>query len=158
MFAYCGNNPVMFVDYSGEFPILIAAIAIVSAWIVSANIGTVIASEIYVSASNVEPISDDVFQKYNDPDEPTYGMSHEKRLAYIRRIRLEDPEISKNWTEAEMMREMTYHDSMYEIFVLFKSDPSQKGTYAYRTKHVDFEKEQTTKTYLRRFIGNIAWW
>ena len=53
---------------------------------------------------------------------------------------------------------MKNHDASYEIFVFFGSDPNKEGTYAYRTKYVDFESEKTFKTYLFRFVGNIIPW
>ena len=56
------------------------------------------------------------------------------------------------------MREMKYHDSAYELVTFLGSDPMEKGTWAYRLKHVSFESKQDFTTYARRIIGNSIPW
>ena len=160
MFAYCGNNPVMRVDPNGEGWILVAlfVILVVVDIAVSANIGVVIASNIMASNDEVKPMDDETYSKYDEDHESTCGMSNEERLAYVRKIRIDNPNIANNWTEAEMLRELEYHDDACQVLVLFKADVTKKGTLAYQLNHVDFEVEQTSTTYTRRFIGNIIPW
>ena len=62
---------------------------------------------------------------------------------------------TQNWSEAEMLRELNYHEDAYPIVVFFGSDPNVDNSWADRLEHVDFEKEQTFTTYLRRFLGNM---
>ena len=61
----------------------------------------------------------------------------------------------KKWTEAEMLREMLYHDRLYRMFEFFGFE--ELG-WAQQAKIVDFEEEQTFSTYLKRSIGNMAFW
>ena len=162
MYAYCNNNPVNFLDCSGEFAsfigIVIFVVALVTTVVICGNIGTVIASEISVSNIDVEPMNDETFEKYTKDTDSTYGMSLEEKMSYIKKIRLIDTKIAENWSEAEMLREITYHDSMFELMIFLGKNPNEKGTLAYQANHVDFEKEQTFKTYFRRFIGNAIPW
>ena len=88
----------------------------------------------------------------------TYGMTIDEKLAYIRRIRCDNKTIRANWSEADMLREMEYHEAGYRIAVFFGSDPDKKNSLAYRLKHVDFEEEQILKTYFYRFIENLLPW
>ena len=103
-------------------------------------------------------MDDDTFQKYTTSTSSTYGMTNEEKVSYIRKVREQNVMVANNWTEAEMLREMWYHDRGYEISIAFGIKPSTEGSLAYRFNHVDFETEQTFRTYLYRFIGNMAVW
>lgn len=46
----------------------------------------------------------------------------------------------------------------YEIAIFFGGDPTIDETLTYRLNHVNFEDEQTFKTYLYRFFGNMLIW
>ena len=159
MYAYCNNNPIKYVDPSGEllWEILVTVVATVVA-IASANIGTIIASEITVSDKSIEPMDDDTFAKYDDDAETTSGMTMDEKVAYIRRLRESDSTLAQNWTEGEMIRELSYHESASEFLSLFGCDTSVKDSIPYRLNHVDYESEQTFLTYLFRFIGNAIPW
>ena len=180
MYAYCNNNPVMYVDPTGEFltiPFTIVIAKIGAAYVAVAaielaavaligNVASVISSNIIVEKlDNTESMEQDAFNELTDEenkDKSTNDMNAKERMAFINAIKEyglgdENP-YRENWTKAEMYREMKYHDAWHEIFVFFGSDPNKEGTYAYRTKYVDFESEKTFKTYLFRFVGNIIPW
>ena len=53
---------------------------------------------------------------------------------------------------------MKYHDSAYELVTFLGSDPMEKGTWAYRLNHVDYETPQNMETYIYRFLGNAIPW
>ena len=144
MFAYCGNNPVNRVDPTGKIWFLI-------------NLFKIIKSNLIV-ANNDTPAMGDEFDNYTDSEAPTYGMTIDEKMAYIRRIRLNNDTIKDNWSEAAMLREMEYHETGYRIAVFIGSDPDTEGTWAYRLKHVNFEEEQNFTTYVRRFFGNLLPW
>ena len=85
-------------------------------------------------------------------------MTEEERIAYIRRTR-EIWEEKKDqrfdeWTEAEMLREITYHDKAYRIVDFLGLEDTGLGD---SLISVDFEEKQTAITYIRRIIGNILW-
>ena len=166
MFAYCGNNPVNRVDPTGEswkfVDVVVAVLAVVAfvaapAVTVGINLYKICKSNLIV-ANNHTPAMGDEFDNYTDSDAPTYGMTIDEKMAYIRRYRLKNLETAKNWSEAAMLREMEYHETGYRIAVFFGSDPDVNGTLAYSLKHVDFEEEQSFITYLRRFVGNLLPW
>jgi RHS repeat-associated protein len=160
-YAYCNNNPVMYIDPTGEIfigPALLIVSSIVVLTPIVINIFTIIYSENVVADLDVEPMSDDILGNYDDDNDSTYGMSNEEKVSYIRRIRQEDENLASNWSEADMLREMWYHDRGYELTTFFGSDPSVEGSLSYRFNHVHFESEQTFLTYLYRFAGNLAFW
>ena len=145
MFAYCGNNPVNRVDPTGEI------------WSLVINLFKIIKSNVIV-ANNDTPAMGEEFDNYTDSEAPTYGMTIDEKMAYIRRIRLNNDTIKDNWSEAAMLREMEYHETGYRIAVFFGSDPKKEKSLADRLEHVDFEKEQNFITYFRRFYGNLLPW
>ena len=97
-----------------------------------------------------------ISSKYDTDEGPsgnTTGLTTEDKIAYIRRFREQKPEISKKWTESQMLREMNYHDAAYKISeglwnVFGISDNCIK---------VDFEGDVNMKTYIFRIIGNLLW-
>ena len=161
MFAYCNNDPVNNVDPAGDNPWIVIGIIIgvVIVATMAINIYQIIETNIIISNSKASPMNDEDFSKYSGRNDPTYGMTDDEQIAYIRKIRENNLDIANNWTEAEMLRELRYHESAYFISVnLLGSDPEVEGSLAYRLKHVDYESEQTFETYLRRVIGNLLTW
>ena len=157
MFAYCGNNPVIYTDSSGEF--FIVAYAIV------ANIWAIISSNITISRyADVEPISKEDYKAYGDGEQqkPTCGLSDKEKVAYIKRAKLlkgaDGKLVYTDWSEAEMLREMNYHDSAYRFLFFAKNFSSRMEKYVTQAKYADFEKNQNAKTYLFRFVGNTISW
>ena len=159
MFAYCNNNPVMYVDYTGEFllPVLIVCgiVAVVTA--VGINKYKINKSEEIV-ANNTTPAMGEEFSNYDGEEEPTYGMTTDEKMGFIRKIRNDDSTIKSNWSEADMLREIEYHETGYRIVVFFGSDPDKEGSLADRLEHVNFEEKQNFTTYFRRFFGNLLPW
>ena len=161
MFAYCNNDPVNNIDPNGNNPWFIAlvVVCVIVGSVAVINIYQVIKSNIAVQNSDVSEMNDEDFSKYSEEKDPTYGMTDDEQIAYIRKIRENNSDIANNWTEAEMLRELRYHESAYYISVnLFGSDPKEEGSLAYRLKHVNYEIEQTLETYLRRIFGNLLTW
>ena len=83
----------------------------------------------------------------------TTGLSTKDQIAYIKMFRKENPDIAKKWSEAQMLREMKYHDAAYNISeslgdIFGISDNCIK---------VDFEEDIKLITYMRRIIGNLLW-
>ena len=109
-------------------------------------------------ADNVEPMHDDEYEYYANKETSHVGMSITMKIAYIRQARQDDPEISQNWTEAEMLREMMYHEAAYHIAVFFGINPEEEDSLADRLRHTDFEVPQTLDTYLKRILGNTIPW
>ncbi len=146
----------MYVDPSGE-GIFFIIIMVAAALVISANIAAIISSEIMVNESNAEIMGDEEYQTIKDSG-TTYGMTMGKRISYIRRVRADNENLFRNWSEADMLREMVYHDEALDIFTFFGSDPNNTKSKAHQAKWVDFESKQNFKTYFRRFIGNLAPW
>ncbi len=156
MYAYCNNNPVMYVDPSGTISFLLGVAIVVVGYAIISNVANVIESENTVKNSTVEPMDNDEYKNLSDPEGDTHNLSEDKKIAYIRAYRENHNDtFSKNWTESEMLREMEYHEKFYKIVVFLGSDPDKEGSLADRLEHVDFEENQTLKTYLRRFFGNV---
>ena len=156
MYAYCNNNPVMCVDPNGN-SLIGWMVAIIVGYAIISNVASVIESKIIVANSTVEPMNGDDYNYYKADDTPTYGLSTQEKVAYIKAYRddAENEKTTQNWSEAEMLRELNYHEDAYPIVVFFGSDPNVDNSWADRLEHVDFEKEQTFTTYLRRFLGNM---
>ena len=93
----------------------------------------------------------------------TSYLTREEQLAYVRKYReeiLSDDDksndvIVSNWTEAEMMREIVYHDLGYRLFEWLGLEQTEEGQ---QFKYVDYEPEQNFRTYYRRLIGNCFMW
>ena len=134
---------------------VIAAVAAVTA--VGINKYKINKSEEIV-ANNNTPAMGEEFSHYDGEEDPTYGMTTDEKMAFIRRIRNNNDTIKSNWSEADMLREIEYHETGYRIAVFFGSDPNKEDSLADRLEHVNFEKEQTFKTYFRRFFGNLLPW
>ena len=164
MFAYCGNNPVMRVDPNGEgwiLVVVVVALAIVD-FAIESNINAIISSNIMASNDEVKPMDDETYSKYDQDTESTGGMSYEERIAYVRKVRegwkIDSPSKLDEWSEAEMLRELDYHEDACAILVFFGADVTVEGSWAYRLNHVSFEVKQTFTTYARRFVGNMIPW
>ena len=156
LFAYCSNNSVMYTDPSGHS--IIAVIALCLAAVAGANIGVVVASEIHADICDVEPMNDEEYKNIQKSGNTSY-LTREEQLAYVRKYReeiLSDDDksndvIVSNWTEAEMMREIVYHDRGYRLFEWLGLEQTDEGQ---QFKYVDYEPEQNFRTYYRRLIGN----
>ena len=162
MFAYCNNNPVMYVDPNGNASLLFWIVVC----IIGLNYGAILESELATATDDVAPMDDDTFEKINEPiDEyggDSSGLTKDEQLAYVRKVREvwmtdDDPYndyMLDEWSEADMVREIAYHDSMYQIF-------SEMGleqiTLAKQARFVDFESQQNFKTYARRNVGNLVY-
>jgi len=164
MYSYCNNNPVNFCDPSGDLPlwlgVALIATAAAATYVLVANIVAVVSSNDAVEDKNYTNMDDETFYRiYYDEDAPTYGMTEDEQKSYISKYREKNiNDVTSNWTEAQMLREMKYHDSAYELVTFLGSDPMEKGTWAYRLKHVSFESKQDFTTYARRIIGNSIPW
>ena len=162
MFAYCNNNPVMYVDPNGNASWLFWIVVC----IIGLNYGAILESELATATDDVAPMDDDTFEKINEPiDEyggDSSGLTKDEQLAYVRKVREvwmtdDDPYndyMLDEWSEADMVREIAYHDSMYHIF-------SEMGLeqihMAKQARFVDFESQQNFKTYARRNVGNLVY-
>ena len=163
MYAYCNNNPVMYCDHSGEyFKSFLEYVADLITYAIVANVFAIIESEVAVANSDVEPMSDDQYDDIlNNKD--TSGLSREEQIAYIRKYRerilsdnnVENDQVVKNWSEADMLREIVYHDRAYRFLKWIGLEDIQWGK---QSKVVDFEEEQTFTTYFKRAIGNMMFW
>ncbi len=188
MFAYCNNNPVMYVDPMGNFSwrsvlsilttVVVSSIVaplvplviptgeitttIATSVVVTANTASVVKTEVEVRNSDVEPMSNEEFAKYDDKEESTAGMTNEQQIAYVRKLKEIDskkkiPELTQ-WSEAQMLRELRYHEVGLSVVIAFGGDPTIQGTRAYQLNHVDFEKNKNLETYIRLIIGNVITW
>lgn len=81
----------------------------------------------------------------------TTGLSIEEQIAFIRYVRNVNPKIAENWSEADMLRELQYHERGYYLCEKI-GDPFK---YCGNLIKVDYEEEQNFKTYFRRFFGNL---
>ena len=169
MYAYCNNNPVMYVDPNGEAPwwaiaAVVTAVVVVTTmaavpYVVAANIYAVKNSEQVVADTSIEPMDDEKFKSYADN---TSGMTDEEQVAYIRKQReiwgapsSKEADKLNNWSEADMLRELKYHDRAYRFLNAIGLGNSEWGE---RAKLVNFETEQTFVTYALRNIGNLMLW
>lgn len=162
MFAYCGNNPVMRVDPSGQFwvgVLFIVATSIGIVGVVSAVVNAIVVAESnnYVEDNDVEAMDKERYDEINET-QCTYGLTREEKLAYIRAYRNDSSKDSSDWSEAEMLREYTYHDRGYKTVTFFGSNPEEKNSLADRFEYVNFEEKQTFRTYFYRYIGNCMFW
>lgn len=81
----------------------------------------------------------------------TTGLSIEEQIAFIIYVRNVNPKIAENWSEADMLRELQYHERRYYLCEKI-GDPFK---YCDNLIKVDYEEEQNFKTYFRRFFGNL---
>ena len=81
-------------------------------------------------------------------------MTDSEQIAYIRRVRENNSKIYSNWTEAQMLRELRYHEKGYDILTSINISFNKKDEVTYQLNHVDFEEKQNFKTYARRIIAN----
>ena len=164
MYAYCGNNPINRVDETGEawWWVVLAVVVVVAAAAIGANVGVIIGSEIIASNESIQSMDDETFNEINEAED-TSGLTRDEQLAYVRKYRDnilndEDPnndEFINNWSEADMMREIVYHDRGYRFLDFFGWENTSVGK---RLKYVNFEPDQNFKTYARRFVGNLMFW
>ena len=122
------------------------------ALVLGANITAVIASNITVMDKS---ITKETVAVTTSQEDGTSGLTNEQQLAYIRDVRSKDKIVADNWSEAEMMREIAYHDRGYRFL---KSIGLGNCELAEKLRWVGFEKKQTFITYLRRFLGNLMFW
>ena len=158
LYAYCGNNPVMRVDPNGNFFSFFTGIAsILNTWFVVGNAGAVVSSNIAVSNQDIPPMDKERFDAILKAKD-TSNLTREEQIAFVRRQRevwAEDEELSyllDEWSEADMLREIAYHDRAYralDAWGLGKTDLAE------RAKKVDFESTQNWLTYTLRSIGNM---
>ena len=74
MFAYCNNNPVMYVDPNGNASWLFWIVVC----IIGLNYGAILESELATATDDVAPMDDDTFEKINEPiDETIYDIQHD---------------------------------------------------------------------------------
>ena len=159
MYAYCGNDPINRVDPTGEWWQIVAVVAAV---IIGANVGTIIASEITASDESIQSMDDETFNKINEAED-TSGLTRDEQLAYVRKYRdnilndedTDNDQFIDNWSEADMMREIVYHDRAYRLLDLIGLENTSVGE---RLRYVSFEQDQNFTTYARRLVGNIMFW
>ena len=157
MFAYCNNNPVAYVDSNGNLPISAVVAIVLGALVVGTVIQNIIA---IVRSNNAFEETEDSGEPYSEETEHC-DMDEKKMISYIRKIRAQDETLCQNWSEAEMLREMKYHKTVYKIldFVGFSDlGTDENPTLLRRVKETDFETVQTAETYLKRFFGNILYY
>ena len=147
-------------DSSGKFALLLAVID-VATWAISANRGTIIASEITVSNDSIEPM-DEIDYNVITNSEDTSGMTRDEQLSYVRKTREvwqngneASQKLVDEWSEADMIREIVYHNRAYRLLKRIGPEDTGLGN---RVKMVNFENEQNFETYLRRFAGNLMFW
>ena len=185
LYVYCSNNPIMFVDPTGMFNwgklitsvvvgvavgILIGAstsnvaLGIVggaAAFTVVSNIYSVVESNIIVRNDDTLAIDKDEYKNYQENNIPTYTFNtNSEKLSYIRAAKKFESEKYSGWSEAQMLREFTYHNQAYSLFNGIESffpNPVTKGLRK-RAEHVDFEEKQNFETYFRRYLGNCCFW
>ncbi len=162
LYTYCYNNPVMYADANGNFPVL----AIVGTAILAVAAAIVTAVQIDALNKSKEAISEHEDVKAMDKTEvdainetqtkhgetgDTTGLSLEEQIAYIRYYKENNSVIGANWTEEQMLRELWYHEEMYN----FSVEQGWNNDLLKRLIKVDFEEKQNLNTYMRRFIGNF---
>ena len=156
MYAYCGNNPVNRIDPTGEFwHTIVSVVLMIVVLVVHKNIEAIIESEQAVSDDTIAPMDDEIYKEKEEKTD-TSNMTEEERIAYIKKKREEwnNKPILNEWTEAEMLREITYHDKAYRIVDFLGLE---KTTLGERLRYVNFEEKQTAITYVFRIIGNMIW-
>lgn len=89
-------------------------------------------------------------------DPSTVGLTKQEKLQYIKYFREQNSIISRNWSEAEMLREFDYHDRGFYLGNFL--GPLDVFDLEGRGEEVGFESEQNLKTYVRRIIGNTWCW
>jgi hypothetical protein len=185
MYAYCGNNPVMYTDNTGHSwetfwkvagGLAVAAVAVaivVSAgrsallavaaagggYLLGSNIATVIEYEIYINNSDASTMDKAMAESILRGNNTT-GLSREEKLSYILYLQNQYSNQYSNWTTGQMLREFEYHDRIYNSFTSLGVESDINGNWfeqqVYRAQYVDFETTQTPKTFIRRILGN-AW-
>ena len=185
LYVYCSNNPIMFVDPTGMFNwgklitsvvvgvavgILIGAstsnvaLGIVggaATFTVVSNIYSVVESNIIASTNETQPMTEPEYGYYEDSSTPTYTLdTNSEKLSYIRAAKKFESEKYSGWSEAQMLREFTYHNQTYSLFNGIESFFPNPVTKELRKKaeRVDFEEKQDFETYFRRYLGNCCFW
>ena len=164
MYAYCTNNPVKYVDYTGrkeEDTILLLLLI----YFFAKNSEAKDKSEEAVSNPNIHAMSKEQAENIKYVSE----LSDTKtQIEYIKYLKQNDADNEyANWTEAEMLREIKYHYTLFQVVLFFDPNAIEKiesleyseESFQNRVSKVNFESEQTTTTYIRRFIGNglVSW-
>ena len=169
MFAYCYNNPVNYSDDNGNAPLLLIATIVLGIGLVTSaalNVAAIIDSNKIVQENSNNAMDIDTFKDINEKKD-TSGLSEDEQLEYVKALRESwidetNEDIIDNryntWSEAEMLREIRYHNKAYKIFVALGSDPNKENSLAYHAKYVDYEHEKTWQTYVFRYVGNCIFW
>ena len=128
-------------------------------YLVGSNVATIIETNVYVKNHDIPAMEPDRALEIIDNKDST-GLTRDEKISFINYIRENNDTVAENWTTAQMLREFEYHESFYNTLTFFGVEADEEGEgidyTAFRLRYVDFEPEQTTETYLRRFIGN-AW-
>ena len=78
-------------------------------------------------------------------------------VAYIEMYRNADDKIAAGWTEAQMLRELQYHNRAYDLLTSLPQIGPIPGLVE-QASIVDFEEKQDAVTYLKRIVGNVMFW
>ena len=123
---------------------LIGLIAVVAAMILL-NVYEVIYSRYIMKHAQKDRVGSEQLSRMAE-EHITYHFTEEEGAAFVKMLDLAD------WTDAEAFREWKYHKRGY--FATKGLFPKINARFAY----ADFERKQTFKTYLYRFIGNCFFW
>lgn len=106
------------------------------------NLIRIIYSHIVVNSYNIildSDIIEKIIETHNTSNLTDYEIC--MWIDYLKRCQQ-----CENWNKYQMFREVLYHKNLYK-HQLFMS----------HTDYTDFEKTQTIKTYILRFIGNCVY-
>ena len=128
---------------------------------VVSNIYSVVESNIIVKNNDTLAMEKNEYKYYQENNIPTYTFNtNSEKLSYIRAAKQVDSEKYSGWSEAQMLREFTYHNQAYSLFNGIESffpNPVTKGLRK-RAEHVNFEEKQNFETYIFRYFGNCCFW
>ena len=158
LYAYGLNNPVMYVDPTGHFPvwaIVLLAVATVAVLYVAvaetmAVIESIGAVEKYRGAQFEEGEYGAILTSKGEIDSAKL-VDAETRMKVVNQIWEEKPDLHNNWTKAQLYRELKYH---YAGTIVFNNDLCRKLHDSAKSPYI--ESEQTFfESYVRRFLGNL---
>lgn len=107
------------------------------------NIIRIIYSHIIVNRYSEAKLNSDIIESIIETHN-TSKLSNYEIIVWINYLK----QIGKcsKWNKYEMYREALYHKNLYK-----------HNLFTTHTDYVDFEEEQTIKTYIRRIIGNCIY-